>query len=172
MAKKKTPARKTVKARASARSHTKQNARKTPAKTKRAATRSKPGAVPASLLAPVRGATHREIGSVNLDIARAGAARVKRVIYPAGFRWSADLKPIIGTPLCEHAHVGFLAHGEIHVEYADGCIVEQKAPQVIAIEPGHDAWVVGPDPVVLIEFDFEGDTIARLGMPAEHRHSS
>ena len=45
-----------------------------------------------------------------------------------------------------------------------------KAPQVVAIDPGHDGWVVGKDLVVLIEFDFEGDTISRLGMPAEHGH--
>ena len=46
-----------------------------------------------------------------------------------------------------------------------------KAPQIVAIEPGHDGWVVGREPVVLIEFDFEGDTIRRLGMPEVHRHS-
>ena len=69
-----------------------------------------------------------------------------------------------------HAHVGFLVRGEIHIEYADGCIVEFKAPQVVAIEPGHDGWVVGKSPVVMIEFDFERDTITRTGMPDAHRH--
>jgi hypothetical protein len=124
-----------------------------------------------ALLAPVTGAERREIGHVQLEVGRAGAARVKRMIYPAGFRWSVDMKPKVGTDLCMHAHVGFLARGEIHIEYADGCIVEHKAPQIVAIEPGHDGWVVGREPVVLIEFDFEGDTVNRLGMPAAHRHS-
>jgi hypothetical protein len=110
------------------------------------------------------------IGGVRLDVAAAGAARVKRMIYPAGFRWSQAMKPIVGTDRCMHAHVGFLAKGEIHIEYADGCVVEFKAPQVVAIDPGHDGWVVGKEPVVLIEFDFEGATIERLGMPTEHRH--
>jgi hypothetical protein len=123
------------------------------------------------LLAAVKGAERRNVGHVQLAVGRAGAARVKRMIYPPGFRWSVDMKPIVGTELCQHAHVGFLARGEIHIEYADGCVVEHKAPQVVAIEPGHDGWVVGSDPVVLIEFDFEGDTIARLGMPTGHRHS-
>ena len=77
---------------------------------------------------------------------------------------------MVGTDLCMHAHVGFLARGEIHIEYADGCVVEHKAPQIVAIEPGHDGWVVGKEPVVLIEFDFEGDTVNRLGMPAAHTH--
>jgi hypothetical protein len=122
------------------------------------------------LLATVKGATHRYLGHVRLDVGPAGAARVKRMIYPAGFRWSKDMKPVVGTDLCMHAHVGFLARGEIHIEYADGCIVEHQAPQIVAIEPGHDGWVVGNDPVVLIEFDFEGDTVQRLGMPDAHRH--
>ncbi len=90
------------------------------------------------------------------------------MIYPVGFRWSVDMKPQVGTDLCtRHGH---FAHGEIHIEYADGCVIEHKAPQIVAIEPGHDGWVVGGEPVVLIEFDFEGDTVSRLGMPSAHRH--
>lgn len=123
------------------------------------------------LLAAIKGAQRREIGHVQLEVGRAGAARVKRMVYPAGFRWSVDMKPIVGTDLCMHAHVGFLARGEINIEYADGCAVEYKAPQMVAIEPGHDGWVVGKEPAVLIEFDFESDTVARLGMPDAHRHS-
>jgi hypothetical protein len=92
------------------------------------------------------------------------------MIYPPGFHWAVDMKPNVGTELCMHAHVGFLARGEIHIEYADGCIVEHKAPQVVAIDPGHDGWVVGKEPVILIEFDFEGDTVNRLGMPAQPPH--
>jgi hypothetical protein len=123
------------------------------------------------LLAPVKGAEKRTIGHVQLEVGRAGQARVKRLIYPPGFHWAVDMKPIVGTDLCMHAHVGFLARGEIHIEYADGCIVEHKAPQIVAIEPGHDGWVVGKEPVVIVEFDFEGDTVNRLGMPTAHRHS-
>jgi len=125
---------------------------------------------PDPLLAAVRGAEHRTIGHVRLDVGRAGDVRVKRMIYPAGFRWSVDMKPIVGTDLCLHAHVGFLARGEIHIEYADGCVVEHRAPQIVAIAPGHDGWVVGKEPVVLIEFDFGSDTVRRLGMPDAHRH--
>jgi hypothetical protein len=125
---------------------------------------------PDALVAPMNGTERREIGHVTLDVARTGGARVKRMIYPAGFRWSKDMKPSVGTDFCMHAHVGFLARGEIHIEYADGCIVECKAPQIVAIEPGHDGWVVGKEPVVLIEVDFENDTVGRLGMPDGHRH--
>ncbi|HUS04761.1 MAG TPA: hypothetical protein VMZ52_00580 [Bryobacteraceae bacterium] len=123
-----------------------------------------------SLTAPLEGAECRVIGGVQLDVVRAGAGRVKRVVYPPGFRWSTHMKPIVGTELCMHAHVGFLARGRVHISYADGCVLEFSAPQVVAIDPGHDAWVMGEESAVLIEFDFEGDTIERLGMPAVHRH--
>jgi hypothetical protein len=125
---------------------------------------------PDPILAPLKGAERRDIGHVRLEVVRAGEARVKRMIYPPGFRWSVDMKPIVGTNLCMHAHVGFLVRGRIHMEYADGCVVEFKAPQVVAIDPGHDGWVVGKEPAVLIEFDFQGDTVRRLGMPDAHRH--
>src|SRR5207244_6072766 len=95
------------------------------------------------LLAAVKGATHRYLGHVRLDVGRAGDARVKRMIYPPGFRWSKDMKPVVGTDFCMHAHAGFLARGEIHIEYADGCVVGHKAPQTVSIEPGNDGTVVG-----------------------------
>jgi len=126
---------------------------------------------PSEIFAPVVGAERREVGHVLLEVGRAGAGRVKRMVYPPGFRWSVDMKPVVGTELCMHAHVGFLVHGEIHIEYPDGCIIEHRAPQIVAIEPGHDGWVVGKEPVVMIEFDFERETASRLGMPDSHRHS-
>ena len=138
---------------------------------KKTAMKRKPAAAASDeLYAPILGAERRYLGRVQLEVVRAGAARVKRMIYPPGFKWSVDMQPAVGTDLCMHAHVGYLAHGEIHIEYADGCVVKFKAPQVVAIDPGHDGWVVGTEPVVLIEFDFERDTVARMGMPNSHRH--
>jgi hypothetical protein len=118
----------------------------------------------------VRGSERRVVGGVQIDTARAGTGRVKRVVYQPGFRWSTHMKPIVGTDHCMHAHVGFIVDGEIHIEYADGCALEFKAPQAVAIEPGHDGWVVGNQPAVLIEVDFEGETGRMFGMPDAHRH--
>ena len=123
------------------------------------------------LLAPMTGADTRELNGVRVDVARAGNGRVKRVVYQPGFRWSTHMKGTVGTDMCMHAHVGFIARGQIHIQYADGCVVEFAAPQVVAIDPGHEGWVVGNEPAVLIEFDFEGDTVRRLGMPEAHRHA-
>jgi hypothetical protein len=123
-----------------------------------------------TLMGPIKGAERREVGGAQVDAVRTGAARVKRIVYQPGFRWSTHMKPITKTDRCMHAHVGFLAQGQIHVEYPDGCVHEYAAPAAIAIDPGHDGWVVGNEPAVLIEIDFESDTIARLGMPESHRH--
>src|SRR4029079_5318717 len=106
-----------------------------PVNVKRAAKRTAKSRIFDSLIAPMKGATSREIGSVRLDVVNAGGARVKRMIYPPGFRWSKAMKPVTGTDRCMHAHVGFIARGEIHIEYGDGCIIEFKAPQVVAIDP-------------------------------------
>jgi hypothetical protein len=164
---KKAPARKAAPRKAVRKATRKSAAAKKPAarKAKRAAARR-----PSEIFAPVKGAERREIGHVLLEVGKAGAARVKRMVYPPGFRWSVDMKPVVGTALCMHAHVGFLVHGEIHIEYPDGCVVEHRAPQIISIDPGHDGWVVGKEPVVMIEFDFERDTVGKLGMPAMHTH--
>jgi len=136
-----------------------------PKKSKRAASRR-----PSEIFAPVKGAERREIGHVLLEVGKAGNARVKRMVYPAGFKWSRDMKPVVGTDLCMHAHVGFLVQGRIDVEYPDGCVEVYAAPAIVAVTPGHDGHVVGRQPAVLIEFDFEGDTINRFGMPDAHTH--
>ncbi len=124
------------------------------------------------VLAPMEASESREIGGVRVDIFRAGAGRVKRMIYPPGFNWGLHLKEAVGTDLCMHAHVGFLAHGEIHVRFQDGLVEEFKAPQFVSVEPGHEGWVVGSEPAVLIEFDFEGETVEKLGVPRVHQQTS
>jgi hypothetical protein len=122
------------------------------------------------LLAPIEGAQHHELGGVQVDVVPVGTGRVKRAVYPPGHRWSERLRDLVGTDLCEHAHVGFLARGRIEGEYEDGCTFAYEAPSAIQIDPGHDAWVAGDEPAVLIQFDFEGDTAARFGLPARHGH--
>jgi hypothetical protein len=122
------------------------------------------------LLAPIPGAERRDIGGAAVDQVCAGDVRVRRAVYPKGFRWSTHVKGVAGTPSCMHAHVGFLARGRIQGRYGDGCTFDYTAPQVVVIEPDHDAWVGSEEPAVLIEFDFERDTIERLGMPERHRH--
>ena len=116
------------------------------------------------LFAPMTGAESRVVGGVQVDVAPAGGGRIKRVIYQPGFRWSTHMKEKVGTDFCMHAHVGFIARGRIGVQYGDGSKAEFAAPQVVAIEPGHDGWVIGDEPAVLIEVDFMNETASRFGM--------
>ena len=122
------------------------------------------------LLAPMEGAEHHEVAGLVVDVARAGNGRIKRIVYPPGFRWSTHMKPVVRTDYCMHAHIGFLARGRVAGEYRDGCSFEFAAPQVIVVEPGHDAWVVGDEPAVMIQFDAEEGTARRFGLPPEHTH--
>ncbi len=138
-----------------------------PSRSRRAAS---PAAPRDPLLARMADADHRVVGGVSIDTARAANGRVKRVCYPPGFRWSTHMKPLVKTPLCMHAHIGFLARGRVRGTYADGCAFDLAAPRAVVIEPGHDAWVVGKNPAVLIEFDAERGTAARFGLPETHRH--
>ena len=120
--------------------------------------------------APVTGAERRDVNGVQIDMTRAGSGRIRRVIYPAGFRWSKDMRSTVGTELCMHTHIGFIVEGEIEVQYADGCRARFTAPQAVVIEAGHDGWVAGDGPAVMIEFDFEGETAQRFGLPSAHQH--
>lgn len=113
---------------------------------------------------------HREINGVRVEITKAGDGRIRRVTYPRGFRWSKDMKQTAGTDSCQHTHVGFIVEGSIEIEYADGCRASFTAPQAVVIDPGHDGWVTGDRPAVMIEFDFEADTARRFGLPDAHRH--
>jgi hypothetical protein len=122
------------------------------------------------LVEPIDAADRREVGGAIVEIVRVGNGRVKRAIYPPGFRWSTHMRPTVRTERCEHAHIGFLARCRIQGEYEDGCTFDFAAPQVVVIDPGHDAWVVGDDEAVLIQFDSEEGTARRFGLPSEHSH--
>ena len=78
---------------------------------------------------------------------------VARITWHPGWRWSVDVKPIVGTQYCQSHHVGIQLQGRLRVEMADGIEMEFKAGDVIEIPPGHDAWVVGDEQVVTIDFE-------------------
>ena len=72
-----------------------------------------------------------------------------------------------------HAHVGFLSRGEIHQESWNSPTAAywNIARRRSSGSTCHDGWVVGNEPVVLMEFDFGSDTVRNLGVPEKHSHT-
>lgn len=78
---------------------------------------------------------------------------VAQLTFAPGWRWAESIKPVAGTDTCQVRHLGVLLSGTLHVVAADGTHAEVGPGSAYAIEPGHDAWVVGDVPVVALEFD-------------------
>jgi hypothetical protein len=91
-----------------------------------------------------------ERGEVRLI--KIGGAEIGQLVLQPGWRWSDHVKPIAGTELCEAPHFQYHAQGTLHVVMADGQEFDAKAGDVTALPQGHDAWVVGDEPVVLIDW--------------------
>jgi class 3 adenylate cyclase len=69
-----------------------------------------------------------------------------------GWRWSKDVKPVVGTPSCQFHHQGFVLSGRMEVATDDGARRMVGPGDVFDIPPGHDAWVVGDEPCISVEF--------------------
>jgi uncharacterized cupin superfamily protein len=81
--------------------------------------------------------------------------------FEAGWKWSENVKPIAGTDSCQVAHFGYVLSGSMKVYMDDGSETEINAGDVVAIPPGHDAEVVGPEDCVMIDFGEIGDYAKR-----------
>ncbi len=77
---------------------------------------------------------------------------VGRATLEPGWRWSESLKPLVKTESCEAPHFQYHVSGIIHIKADDGTERDVKAGEVSMLGAGHDAWVVGDEPVVVIDF--------------------
>ena len=82
---------------------------------------------------------------------------VHRVTFNKGARWSNDLQPYAGTESCLLPHVAYVQSGRLHVVMNDGAEDEFGPNDIMMLPPGHDAWAVGDEPCVFIEFSAGGD---------------
>jgi mannose-6-phosphate isomerase-like protein (cupin superfamily) len=87
-----------------------------------------------------------------VELVQIGGVVVGRSILEPGWRWSESVQPIAKTESCEAAHFGYVLSGVLKVRMDDGTEFECHAGDVCLIPSGHDAWVVGDDPVVLVDF--------------------
>ena len=95
-----------------------------------------------------------------VEVVRLAGATVARFTFQPGWRWSECVKPVVGTPSCQVRHIGAIVSGRIHVVHDDGAEGDIEPGDAYIIEPGHDAWVVGDEAAIALEFE-SGETYAR-----------
>jgi len=84
-------------------------------------------------------------------IGTAGAEAVMRGVFEPGWRWSTDVAPLAGTATCQTRHLGYVLSGRMHVKLEDGREAEISAGDLFDLPAGHDAWVVGSEPCIMID---------------------
>lgn len=94
----------------------------------------------------------REFEKGRLELVEVNGRMVGRAVFQPGWKWSAHLKPIAKTRSCEAPHFGYQISGLMKILADDGTEYMVKAGDVVNIPPGHDAWVVGEEPVVFVDF--------------------
>ena len=94
----------------------------------------------------------REFPHGHVDLVTVGGTTVGRAEFEPGWRWSRDVGPIAGTPSCQAAHTGYILSGRMHVVMDDGAEIDIEPGEAVMIEPGHDAWTVGNEKCVLVDF--------------------
>ena len=92
-----------------------------------------------------------------------GEVYLARSIHEPGWRWSEHVKPVVGTPSCQHHHQGVVLSGRMEVVTDAGARRRIGAGEALEVPPGHDAWVVGDEPLVTVEFT----GVRGWGKPAE-----
>ena len=87
-----------------------------------------------------------------IEVAKVAGGEIGRFTFEPGWKWSECIKPVAGTDTCQTDHLGYVVSGHLHVECDDGSTDEMGPGTVYRIPPGHDAWVIGDERVVLVEF--------------------
>jgi len=94
----------------------------------------------------------RKFDKGKVELVKIGGATVGRAIFEPGWRWSTSVKPIVNTKSCEAPHFQYHVSGTLKVVMDDGAEKELRAGDVSLLPSGHDAWVVGNEPVVVVDF--------------------
>lgn len=96
-------------------------------------------------------AEKRTFDKATVDVVEIGGMSVGRFTFEPGWRWSESVKPVVGTEMCEGHHVGVVVQGHMTVETPGGSM-DFVAGDAYEIPPGHDAWIVGDETFVGLEF--------------------
>lgn len=96
-------------------------------------------------------------GNISKQTAELHGVSVTRVTFNPGAVWSKDLKDYAGTTSCELPHVALVLSGTLAVRMDDGTEQHFSENDVMMLPPGHDAWAVGDEAAVFVEFSRGGD---------------
>ncbi|NUP03949.1 MAG: cupin domain-containing protein [Nonomuraea sp.] len=94
----------------------------------------------------------RDFPAGHLDVCELSGLSFGVATFEPGWRWSESVRPIAGTPSCQVHHNGFVVSGRLRMRMDDGTEAEAGPGEVFVCPPGHDAWVVGDERVVLYDF--------------------
>jgi hypothetical protein len=86
------------------------------------------------------------------EILGVGDAEVGRLVFEPGWRWSSDVKPLAGTSSCEAPHFQYHVAGKLAILMDDGTEIVAGPGDITSLPSGHDAWVVGDEPVVVVDW--------------------
>jgi len=87
-----------------------------------------------------------------VELVKIGGAAIGRAVFQPGWRWSESVKPLVKTESCEAPHFQYHVSGTLRIKTDDGTEVDCHAGDVSKLGAGHDAWVVGNEPVVVVDF--------------------
>jgi len=86
------------------------------------------------------------------EILKVGGVEVGRLVFQPGWRWSRDVKPIAKTDSCHAPHFQYHVSGQLAIRMDDGTEILAKAGDITSLPSGHDAWVVGDEPAVVVDW--------------------
>ncbi|MFD8026463.1 cupin domain-containing protein [Streptomyces lavendulae] len=98
-----------------------------------------------------------EGGKGRMDLLQTADGPVGRAVFEPGWKWSEHVGPLAGTASCEAAHTGYVVSGRIQVVMDDGESGEYGTGDFLQIAPGHDAWVLGDEPCVVLDWTGYGN---------------
>jgi quercetin dioxygenase-like cupin family protein len=94
----------------------------------------------------------REFNNGKIEFVNLEDIKIARVTLKPGWRWSKDVKPSVKSKLCPSHHLQYVISGRLMVRMEDGTEFEMRPGDCVSIAPGHDAWVLGGDPFVAIDY--------------------
>ncbi len=94
----------------------------------------------------------RSPDKTTVELVNLAGGQIGRYTFHPGWKWSECIKPVVGTESCQVEHIGYVVAGSLHIEHEDGTVAEVTPGEVYRVAAGHDAWTVGDEACVFVEF--------------------